>query len=272
MVELKNKYKKGVRRFGLVNWIGLSSLFFKEVLRFLQVGQQTLLTPLISISLFYIVFSISIGNDRPDILGVSFMTFLLPGLISMNVLQASFAHSSSSLVMGQVMQTIYSDVIAAPLEATEVVLAIVLAAVTRSFLIAFVCIIGFSFFINIQIYSYLYLFIFLFLGSFVLGCGGFLVGCAVSKFDTMSAWSNFVLLPCTFLSGSFFSIEVLNPTLQEICKFNPFWYMIDGIRMGFIGKSDGSITTGIIYLLIISIILFASCTVAYKKGWKNLKN
>ena len=74
-------------------------------------------------------------------------------------------------------------------------------------------------------------------------------------------WKNF--LPSTLF---------LCPEAPEICKFNPFWYMIDGIRMGFIGKSDGSITTGIIYLLIISIILFASCTVAYKKGWKNLKN
>ena len=272
MVELKkNNFNKKIGTANINIPLSTLTLYLKECERFIKVGQQTLLSPLISITLFYIVFSISIGNHRPDVLGVSFMTFLLPGLIAMNTLQASFTHSSSSILMGKIMQTISSDLISTPLEAKEVVLAIVLAAVTRSFFIAVICIIGFSFFVDLKIYSYLYLFIFLFLGSFVLGCAGFLCGSAVEKFDGMSAISNFVLLPATFMSGTFFSIQVLNPVLQRICEFNPFWYMIDGTRMGFIGKADGSISTGIIYLSVLSIILFFCCIIAYQKGWKNLK-
>ncbi len=269
MVELKNKCKFGEANVNVL--LSTLTLYYKECERFLRVGQQTILSPLVSISLFYIVFSISIGNDRPNVLGVSFMTFLLPGLIAMNCLQASFAHSSSSILMGKIMQTIYSDIISTPLEAKEVVLAIVLASVTRSFLIAITCIIGFSFFVDVKIYNLLYLFIFLFFGSFILGCAGFLGGCAIEKFDGMSAITNFILLPATFMSGTFFSIQILNPVLQKICEFNPFWYMIMGTRMAFIGKADGSILTGIIYLSVLSIILFFCCIIAYQKGWKNLK-
>tara|TARA_Y100001970_G_scaffold226726_1_gene280426 strand:- start:415 stop:1227 length:813 start_codon:yes stop_codon:yes gene_type:complete len=270
MVELRNKRKFGEANVNIL--LMALTLYAKECGRFIKVGQQTILSPLVSISLFYIIFSVSIGNDRPNVLGVNFMTFLLPGLIAMNCLQASFAHSSSSILQGKIMQTIYPDLISTPLSATQVVLGIVLASVTRSFFIAIICIIGFSFFVDVKIHSYLYLIIFLFLGSFVLGCAGFLSGCAIEKFDGMTAISNFVLLPATMMSGTFFTIQILNPILQKICEFNPFWYMIMGTRMGFIGKADGSITIGIFYLLVISILLFICCIIAYQKGWKNLKN
>ena len=144
-------YKPGVRKFGIINWVGAKHLYIKEVNRFLIVWSQTLFAPLITTVLFYMVFSISIGSNRPDVLGVSYMNFLLPGLISMSCIQQSFSHSSSSLLMGKMMGTIV-DTISSPLSSSEVVLATILASVTRSFMIAIISIFVFFIFIDVKIY------------------------------------------------------------------------------------------------------------------------
>jgi len=123
MVELNNKYQIGDRRFGLVNWVGAYSLYKKETLRFLTVFGQTIIGPVGSAVLFLVVISLAIGEDRANVLGVSYIEFLAPGLIAMQVIQQSFSHSSSSLLMGKVMQNIV-DLIGAPLSSSEVTLSI----------------------------------------------------------------------------------------------------------------------------------------------------
>tara|TARA_B100000579_G_C22835864_1_gene858692 strand:- start:1351 stop:2166 length:816 start_codon:yes stop_codon:yes gene_type:complete len=260
-------YKPGVRKFGIINWVGAKHLYIKEVNRFLIVWSQTLFAPLITTVLFYMVFSISIGSNRPDVLGVSYMNFLLPGLISMSCIQQSFSHSSSSLLMGKMMGTIV-DTISSPLSSSEVVLATILASVTRSFMIAIISIFVFFIFIDVKIYSYLALFCFLFLSSFILGATGFIAGLWAEKFDHMASITNFVLLPLSFLSGTFYSISKLPIYLQTISEYNPFFCMIDGIRYGFLGNSDGSIKFELIYLVILSIIMWYLSYLLYKKGWK----
>ena len=135
MVELENKYKIGVRRFGLINWVGALSLYKKEVLRFIIVSGQTLIGPILTSILFLVVISLAIGDERPDVLGVPYIEFLANGLIMMQVIQQSFAHSSSSLMMGKMMGTI-TDVVHSPLSSSEVVFAITLASAARGLLIA----------------------------------------------------------------------------------------------------------------------------------------
>ena len=137
MVEITKKYKIGSRRFGLINWVGAWTLYKKEVLRFLIVWIQTIFSPLISSLLFLLVLSLAIGADRGDILGVPFITFLAPGLISMQVIQQSFSHSSSSFMIGKIQGNIV-DLLYAPLSASEVTISVALAAITRSFLIAII--------------------------------------------------------------------------------------------------------------------------------------
>ena len=102
MVEITKKYKIGTRRFGLVNWYGTWTLYVKEVLRFLNVWAQTLFSPLISSLLFLLVLSLAIGTEREEVLGVSFITFLAPGLIAMQIIQQAFSHSSSSLMIKKI--------------------------------------------------------------------------------------------------------------------------------------------------------------------------
>ena len=267
MVEISKKYKIGKRRFGLVNWYGTWTLYKKEVLRFLIVWIQTIFSPLISSLLFLLVLSLAIGADRGDVLGVPFITFLAPGLISMQVIQQSFSHSSSSFMIGKIQGNIV-DLLYAPLSASEVTISVALAAVTRSVMIAIVSIIVFKFIIEIEITNYLLLVTFTLLSSFILGNIGIIAGLWAEKFDHMATVTNFLIVPLSFLSGTFYSIERLPEVLQMISKVNPFFYMIDGFRYSFIGKADGSIFIGLVYLSVLSFVSWFVTYLLYKKGYK----
>jgi ABC-2 type transport system permease protein len=265
MVE--NKYQIGVRRFGLVNWIGLYSLYVKEVSRFLIVWAQTLLSPLVSSLLFLSVLTLALGNDRGDVLGYSFISFLAPGLIVMSIVQQSFSHSVSSLMIGKIQGNII-DTLLAPLSAIEVTLAIIFAAVTRGLVILIISIVVFSLIVEIHIYSIFYIFIGAFLGTFILGALGFITGLWAEKFDHTATITNFIITPLSFLSGVFYSIERLPDFFQSISKINPFFYIIDICRFGFLGTSDGSIGIGLVYLTILSIIVWLISYYLYKIGYK----
>ena len=267
MVEISSKYKIGTRRFGLINWIGAWTLYKKEVLRFLNVWIQAIFSPLISALLFLLVLSLALGNDRGNVLGVSFINFLAPGLIAMQVIQQSFSHSASSFMIGKIQGNIV-DILYAPLSAAEVTFAVILAAVTRSVMIAFISICIFYFIIDFEVKNYFTLIAFTFLSSFILGALGMVAGLWAEKFDHMATVTNFIIVPMSFLSGTFYTIDKLPGYLQMVSKANPFFYMIDGFRFSFIGQSDGSLTVGLIYLITLSIIIWMVAYILYKKGYK----
>ena len=265
MVE--NKYQIGVRRFGLVNWIGFYSLYVKEVSRFLIVWAQTLLSPLVSSLLFLSVLTLALGNGRGDVLGYSFISFLAPGLIVMSIVQQSFSHSVSSLMIGKIQGNII-DTLLAPLSPTEVTLAVILAAVTRGLVILVISVLVFSLIVEINIYNIYYIFIGAFLGSFILGALGFITGLWAEKFDHTATITNFIITPLSFLSGVFYSIERLPDFFQTISKVNPFFYIIDICRFGFLGASDGTVSFGLTYLVILAIIVWVISYYLYKIGYK----
>ena len=267
MVELNNKYKIGKRRFGLINWIGFYTLYKKETLRFLIVFGQTIIGPVLTGILFLIVISIAWGDERGEVLGLPFVEFLAPGLISMQVIQQAFSHSSSSILMGKVMGNIV-DLIGSPLSAAEVTLAIVLASVTRSFIICIASIICFNLLVDVKILNFYYFLTYLFFSSFLMGSLGFIAGMWAEKFDNMATVTNFIIVPLSFLSGTFYSIDRLPNILQEISIYNPFFHMIDGLRLSMIGVSDGSTTFGLLYLLSFNLILWCIAYYLYKKGYK----
>ena len=266
MVEKDIKYQIGQRRFG-INWVGAYTLYLKETLRFLSVFGQTIVGPVVTAILFLSVISLAIGEDRPNVLGVSFIEFLAPGLIAMQIIQQAFSHSSSSLLMGKMMGTIV-DLIGAPLSASEVTLAVIFASVTRAVMISIISIIIFSIMIEIEIKNYLIFFIYLFLSSFIMGAAGFIVGIFCEKFDHMSTVTNFIIIPLSFLSGTFYSIDRLPNILNVLSQYNPFFHMIDGFRYSFINNMDGSIKFGLIYLAILSIITWFIAYKLYKEGYK----
>ena len=266
MVELKNKYQIGIRRFG-INWVGAYSLYIKETLRFLNVFGQTIIGPIVTAILFLLVISLAIGNERSNVLGVPFIEFLAPGLIAMQVIQQAFSHSSSSLLMGKVMGNIV-DLIGAPLSAGEVSLSIIFASVTRALTISIISIIIFSLIIEIEIKNYVVFILYLFLSSFIMGAAGFIAGLWADKFDHMATVTNFIIVPLSFLSGTFYSVDRLPELLKTLSYYNPFFHMIDGFRYSFINNMDGSITFGLLYLTILSIIIWYIAYLLYKKGYK----
>ena len=265
MVE--NKYQIKVIRFGTVNWVGFWSLYVKEVSRFFVVWAQTLLSPLVSSLLFLSVLTLAIGNERGNVLGFPFISFLAPGLIVMSMIQQSFSHTVSSFMISK-MQGNIIDTLFAPLTATEVTFALILAAVTRSLFILVISIIAFSFIVDLNIHSIFYIFIGSFIGSFILGALGFITGLWAEKFDHTATITNFIITPLSFLSGVFYSIDKLPEFFQIASKVNPFFYIIDITRFGFLGTSDGSVNFGIIYLLIISFIMWFLSYYLYKIGYK----
>ena len=267
MVELEKKYKLGVRRFGLVNWVGAYSLYKKEVLRFLIVSGQTLVGPILTSILFLVVISLAIGDERPDVLGVPYIEFLANGLIMMQVIQQSFSHSSSSVMMGKIMGTIV-DIINSPLSAAEITISLVLASITRGLSIALISTIIFVFFLDLTIQNYFLWFLYLFLAGLFLGSAGIIAGLYADKFDQMATVTNFIIVPLSFLSGTFYSIEKLPNILKDLSYYNPFFHMIDGFRYSFIGQLDGSLKFGIFFLSIVSIVTWYLAYFLFKKGYK----
>ena len=267
MVEIKNRYQINVKKFGYVNWIGFWTLYKKEVLRFLIVVIQTVISPLVTSLLFLLVLSLAIGNERGEVLGYPFLTFLAPGLIAMQVIQQAFSHSASSIMIGKIQGNIV-DILYAPLTAGEITLAINLAAFTRSFIIAIVSIVTFNFIIDMEFYNFFYIFIYTLLGSYILSSIGIIVGLWAEKFDHMASATNFIIVPLSFLSGTFYSINRLPDILKSISEMNPFFYIIDGFRYGFLGTADGSIKFGLFYLIILSCLTWFAAYILFKNGYK----
>ena len=266
-MSTNNKYKIYEKNFGYINWIGFWTLYKKEVLRFLIVAVQTVISPLVTSLLFLLVLSLAIGNERGMVLGFPFITFLAPGLIAMQVIQQAFSHSSSSIMIGKIQGNIV-DILYAPLTPGEITLAINLAACTRSIMIASFSIVVFSFLVEIQFYNFFYIFIFTFLGSFILSSIGIIIGLWAEKFDHMASATNFIIVPLSFLSGTFYSIDRLPVILKNVSEMNPFFYIIDGFRYGFLGSSDGSIKFGLLYLILLSLIIWFAAYILFKKGYK----
>ena len=267
MTEIEKKYRIYEKKFSYINWIGFWTLYKKEVLRFLIVVIQTIISPLVTSLLFLVVLSLAIGNDKGEVLGFPFVTFLAPGLIAMQVIQQAFSHSSSSIMIGKIQGNIV-DILYAPLTAGEITLAINLAAFTRSIIIAIVSIVVFDFIVELQFYNLFYIFIFTFFGSFILSSLGIIVGLWAEKFDHMASATNFIIVPLSFLSGTFYSIDKLPDILKNVSEMNPFFYIIDGFRYGFLGQADGSIKFGLFYLFILSCIIWFASYILFKKGYK----
>ena len=267
MVELQKRYKIGVRQFGKINYVGLVALWYRECSRFFIVWAQTLLSPLVSSLLFLSVLTLALGNDRGDVLGYSFITFLAPGLIIQSMILQSFSHSVSSFMISK-MQGNLVDILYAPLSSFEVSFAIIMAAVTRSILIGFISIVVFIFIVELPIKNIFYILYAAFFGSFFIGSLGFITGLWATKFDHTATITNFIITPLAFLSGVFYTIDRLPLLFQSISYFNPFFHIINIFRYGFLGVSDGDMFFGMIYLPILSLIGWFAAFILYKNGYK----
>ncbi len=232
---------------------GFYSLLYKEVVRFWKVGFQTVLSPLLSTMLYLLIFSHVLGDHVEAFPGVAYVSFLIPGLAMMALLQNAFANSSSSLIQSKITGNIIF-LLLSPVSYPEIFLAYVLASTIRGVLVGCGIFLITLWAVDIPLKFPLWALVFALLGSFILGATGIVAGIWAEKFDQLASFQNFIIVPLTFLSGVFYSIHSLPPFWQEVSHLNPFFYLIDGFRYGFFGVSDIS---PYFSLLVVSICLAA---------------
>lgn len=218
---------------------GMWTLLKKELLRFWRVAFQTVAAPVITALLYLLIFSHVLAGRVEVYDGVAYTAFLIPGLIMMSVLQNAFANSSSSLIQSKVMGNIVF-LLLTPLTHLQFFMAFLIASIARGFVVgAFIYLVAICF-ITIPVSNAWFIVAFAILGSALLGTFGIIAGIWADRFDQMAAFQNFIIMPLSFLSGVFYSIHSLPPFWQKVSHLNPFFYMIDGFRYGFFGKSDVS--------------------------------
>ena len=218
---------------------GFYTLFCKEWLRFWKVKVQTILAPVLTALLYLLVFAHTLRGHVEAYPGVEYTAFLVPGLAMMSVLQNAFANSSSSLMQSKMTGNIVF-VLLPPLSHREFFSAYVLAAMGRGLVVGAGVFIAAISFIDVPVAHPQWVIAHAIAGSGVMATLGVIAGIQSDKVDQLSAFSNFIILPLTFLSGVFYSIHTLPPVWQGFSHVNPIFYMIDGFRYGFFGQADVS--------------------------------
>lgn len=257
----------GTRRFGTVNWLGLTTLAGREIRRFLAVWTQTLAAPLVTAGLFMTVFALAIGPARGDVMGVPFVEFLMPGILMMTVIQNAFANTSSSMVISKVQGNIV-DTLMPPLSPAELVAGYAAGGVVRGILVALAIGLVMTLVLGTGVAHPLWAICFVLLGATMLSLIGLAAGIFANKFDQMAALTNFIVTPLSFLSGTFYSVENLPPLMQTITHFNPIFYLIDGLRFGMIGQSDSAPVLGLVVCSGVCAALALLCWAMFRRGYR----
>ena len=250
-----------------INWIGLRTLYGREVRRFIKVYTQTILAPVVTTLLFLAVFTLALGRGRGAVAGVPFIEFLAPGLVMMAILQNAFANTSSSIVIAKVQGNIV-DTLMPPLNAHELTLGIAMGGATRGILVGFVVALAMSFVVPMHFHHVGYILFHGAAAALMLALLGAIGGIWSEKFDHIAAVTNFVVTPLSFLSGTFYSIERLPELGRTLAHINPFFYAIDGFRYGFIGHSDVVPPVGIAVMVATDAVLWFICWRMFHTGYK----
>jgi ABC-2 type transport system permease protein len=260
----------GPRSYGAMNWVGLWTLCLRETRRFWKVGMQTLFAPVVSSLLMLFVFKLAFpqnGAASPG--GVTFETFLAPGIVMMAILNNAFANTSSSVIIAKV-QGNSVDFLMPPLSPLELTIGFLSGAVTRGILVGIVTYVAIwaMQITPFQIANLLAVVYYSVVASLFMGAVGLIGGIWADKFDHMAAVQNFVVMPLTMLSGTFYPISRLGEPFQSISHANPFFHMIDGFRYGFTGHAEGDLTLGALYTLVLTVALCAACWALFRSGYK----
>lgn len=250
-----------------MNFIGLYTLIRREIERMFRVAIQTLVTPLISALLYIFIFGYVVGKKIDTIAGVSYIDFVLPGILMMSVISSAFAHSSSSVYIARFIRHI-EEILVAPLSHFEMIIGFVTGAVIRGVIVGIGVFLIAIFFSSANI-EHFFLFLFYLIGvSTAFAFLGILVGLWANGFEQLNILNAFVIMPLSFLGGVFYSVTMLPEKFQFIAHINPFFYFIDGVRYSMIGIRESNHIIG--FLLIVGLILVLSVLVGYlfKKGWR----
>lgn len=250
-----------------INWIGFRTLVRKEIARFLAVPGQTVASPVITTSLYFLVFGYSLGPRLRQMGGMPYIHFIVPGLVMLSVISNSFLNTSSSLFGAKVMGTIV-DILVTPLSAAEIVAAMLLGALVRATIVGFLVWAVAAVFIGPLVAHPLVALAFLVLVSLMMGSFGILVATWSDKFEQLSIVPTFVLTPLTYLGGVFYTLDALPPFWHRVSLLNPIVYLVNGLRYGLVGVSDVPLAHAAAMASAATLAFTLAAWAVVRSGWK----
>lgn len=245
--------------------ISLTSIARKEIIRIFRIWIQTLVPPVITMSLYFIIFGGFIGSQIGDIDGYNYMAFIAPGLIMMSIITNSYTNTVSSFFSTKFQRNI-EELLVSPTPNWVIILGYVSGGMTRGLCVGILVTAVSLIFTKISVHSTFFIVLFAFLTSFVFSLAGMINGIYAKKFDDISVIPTFVITPLTYLGGVFYSLSLLPDFWQTISKANPIIYMISGFRYGFLGITDINIWTGVGMLVFFAVLLFSANLYLLSKG------
>lgn len=246
-------------------WIAFKTLLRKEVNRILRIWTQTLLPPLVTQSLYFIIFGKFVGSQVGDIQGVSYMAFIVPGLVMMAVINSAYGNVVSSF-FGAKFQRSIEEILVSPMKEWTIIAGYVGAGVLRGVVVGGLVFLISCFFTHPSIKHMGIVMLFMVLTSVVFSLAALINGVFARNFDEVAIFQNFILVPLIYLGGVFYSIRDLPVFWQDVSKLNPLLYMVDGFRYGFFGFSDVPVGVSIMLLIVLTIILWQINIRLLKKG------
>ena len=250
------------------NWVGFKALAKREVLRFFVVYTQTLIPPLISSALFIFVFGFSIGrNMNLKISGLGYLEFIVPGLVMMHLIESSYANTSSSLFISR-WHNIIQELLLSPLSYFEMVLGLLIGGVTRG-LLAGTGVYAVSLFFTRFSLCHFWIVVYFFIGvTVIFSCLGLIVALWADGFEKLSVWNTFVITPLIYFGGVFHSLDMVPAPLRMVTKFNPIFYLVNGLRYGMLGVSDVSIAASMGLTFVMAVGMFICVERLFRIGYK----
>jgi ABC-2 type transport system permease protein len=250
-----------------MNWYAVRAIYYFEMARTFRTLVQSIGAPVISTSLYFVVFGAAIGARISQIGGVPYGAFIVPGLIMLSVLTESISNGSFGIYMPKWAGTIY-ELLSAPVSTPEVLLGYVGAATTKSLMIGLIILITSTFFVPLRVLHPVWMLAFLLLTSFTFSLFGFMLGVWADSWEKLQIAPLLVITPLTFLGGSFYSIDMLPPAWRAATLFNPVVYLISGFRWSFFGRGDVSLATSLTFITAFLAVCLALTSWMIRSGWR----
>jgi ABC-2 type transport system permease protein len=251
----------------MFSFIPLLAITRREMHRILRVWSQTLIPPIITSTLYILIFGYSLGSKITDVSGVTYLEFIIPGLLMMGVIMSAYMNTSTSLFISKWSKMV-QEWLVAPIPYWQIVISLTFAAIFRAILVGLGVLLISLLFTSIQIHSYFILIYFMLMTSLLFAFAGITTGLWATNFDKMNVFSTFLITPLTYLGGVFYSIKMLPPFWANIAKFNPILYMVDGFRYSFIGVSDVPLIHSMILVFVLATFFFILSIHLFKIGYK----
>lgn len=250
-----------------MNWTAISSIYMFEMARFFRTITQSLVSPVLSTSLYFVVFGTAIGSRIQEVEGVSYGAFIVPGLIMLSVMTQATSNASFGIYFPKFIGTIY-ELLSAPISFIEVVIGYVGAAATKSLIIGLIILGTSFFFVDISIAHPLWMIAFLLLTCISFALLGFIIGIWAGNFEQLQLIPLLVITPLVFLGGSFYSVTMLPDIWQKITLFNPVVYLISGFRWAFFGTADVPIGISLFAIAFFTTLCLGVIWWIFRTGWR----